>query len=308
LDTAISLEAKIRRRSLIVLPLISALLILARAWLSSGQSDSDLVRQLTVLLDNLSAAAIFSTVAALFLVWQTRSWAQGQPLLVRNGSLGKLLSRDAFESRLWLLRARTGSYFVRETLPRLAKAGSAQIRVILLDPGCAESVARYEADKTSRDKVGWTAVRIQADIVVSIIRISQYVLKYPNLNVEARYSSGVWVQSLDISERSAFLCGQESGDRALVSPRKSELYRRFEEDFQAAFHLSKPIELPLRGLRDVGFFDPSAPIDDTVLRRLSGYFSSNFDLDVTGESLIRKVRDRSIGDHHYSRSSEWRTR
>ena len=303
MDTSISSEAKIRRKSIVVLLVLSIVLILARMWSASISSDSDWKVQLSVLLDNLSAASILALVAAVFLVLQTKHWASRQPLLIRGESLGTRLLRDAQGSRFWYLRARTGSYFVRETLPLLAKVGTVNIKAILLDLSCAESIARYENDKTSRGQTGWTAERIRADIVVSIVRISQYVLNYPNLSVEVRFSSGVWVQSLDVSEKSAFLCGQERGDRALVSPQSSELYRRFDEDFQAAFHTARRVRMPIRELCDRGFTDPKAPIDVDVMDALCDYFSSEFDFDLLDESMVSKVRERSIGDHHYARNS-----
>ncbi|MBB1020632.1 hypothetical protein G6030_04900 [Dietzia sp. E1] len=254
---------------------------------------------LIAVLDNLVAAAIASFFAGLVILFLTRESQGDLPHLAKGGRLKRSFKSDSASTDTWKVRARTGSFFVRDTLPNLAEHRGGTVKVVLMDPSRAEDLANYEALRPRHSDGNWSPVRIRADIIVSLIRIFQIQSHYPRLNVEVGVASAGWVQSLDISYERAYLCGQDRGDLALVVPRSHELYDRFCDDFEAAFKLAKAVRIPSSFSKDIG--SHLQGITEETIEVVSPYFLDELDIDLSDETsdLNRMVIDRSVKGHHY---------
>lgn len=252
-------------------------------------------------LDNILAASVVSLFAGVTILYLTRDQGRPQPALLKNRSLKKALERDAATSSIWRIRARTGSYFVRETLPIIVKDRNAKVHILLMDPSRTQDLTTYEELRDAQERENWRPERIRADIIVSVIRIIQYRNLHPRLEIHLAVTSAGWVQSLDISTRNVFLCGQQKGDSALVIPHGHELFDRFLDDFGAAESLAKKLHaLPrIPGDRDLG--SPDEPISADTILALRDYLLENLSVDVMEPSngIQSAVIQRSTQGHHY---------
>lgn len=244
-------------------------------------------------IDNSVAALVAAVAVTLFVFYIGRLSGHSDTTFMRGGRLKRLLTSDAAISRTWKIRARTGSYFVRETLPKLNDR--AVISIVLMDPSRAVDLDTYRALRPAEEQPNWDPVRIKADIIVSIIRLIQYKNLRKFMTINLYTSPTTSTQSLDISDFHCFLCGQGKKDIALVSPASDELYDRFIDDFTVVSTLARGRSIPK--LSDLG--SPTEAINGGIIDKCSPTFQSWFGIDLTEPSLRGRIIENSSRGHHY---------
>ncbi len=284
-------ERQFKKVALAVVLLVTALLVVLRfSFLGNGNSVVDVVASL---VDNLVATLIAAIAVTLFIFYLGRRVARSSATFIRGKDLKARLLEDARQSHTWRIRARTGSYFVRETLPILPN--DAVIDIVLMDPSRIADLATYQALRPAAEQENWNPIRVQADALVSIIRLIQHASKYPFTKISLFTTGTAWAQSLDISDNNSYLCGQSKGDLALVCPESDELYARFVEDFKAVSICAQHRALPK--IDKAG--TPTAPLSESQLTLFKNVFLAWFNIDVDEQGLKRMVIARSSKGHHY---------
>jgi hypothetical protein len=281
----------LRRAALPAVGVVAILLVVLRFTLwNNGDSTAIII---AAILDNTIAAVSGAIAVSLYLIFIRIQRGRSEAFFIRGKELKSLIASDAAKSHTWRLRARTGSYFVRETLPLLAS--NAVVDMVLMDPSHADDLRAYQALRPAAERAEWEPVRIQADIVVSIIRAIQFKAANPLLTINLHTTRSMWSQSLDISDDHSFLCGQGRRDLAVVVPESDEIYERFANDFAVlkTLAVSRPIpQMDALGSR-------TEPINSELIAALRSTFVDWFALDITEKQLHEKIVERSAKGHHY---------
>jgi hypothetical protein len=286
-------SATLKKIAFPVVIVITALLIVFRLTVFDNQDSVSHV--VAGIIDNLVATLIAAIAVTLFILYLGQRTRKVNAYFTRGKQLKQLLVDDSMRSHTWRIRARTGSYFVRETMPKLGTKNDAVIDVILMDPSRTEDLATYRNLRPTEEQHNWDPLRIQADVFVSIIRLIQYRNTYSFMTINLYTAATAWAQSLDISDNNCFLCGQAKGDLALICPESDELYASFIDDFRVAktFACSRPLPV----MADIGA--PTGPILTPVMHMLKSTFVDWFGLDVTERNLSRKIVERSTEGYLY---------
>lgn len=288
-----------RRIQVLAIPTLIAItiaLVLVRIVMPN-QPQSSLMRLLGVVLDTVIGACIVSVFIGVFFFFWYGDNKLSEIKLMQRSELNKSITSDADVSTTWRVKARSGAYFREETLPRMAARVGTTIRVILMDPASPNDLAIYKNMRSLHERQNWNEDSVRANICATIARIVQAQAGSATMSVELHVTRANWVQSLDISDRNSYLCGQRSGEEALVVPSSHEIYSRFIDDFKVAELTSRQIDLKPYLNRSVGSVRNA--LSQLHLNEIKDLFANEFSVDVSDTGLGPLIVKKANGGHHY---------
>ncbi|CAM3690912.1 hypothetical protein [Smaragdicoccus niigatensis] len=248
-------------------------------------------------VDGLISAAVAAILVGIGYVYFSNRAKAIETIAVRPRQIADEIAAAAKGADCWKLRARTASYFVRETLPILAKSGAVDIRLELLDPREQSLMTLYKNFRaTHADAPKWSAERVKQEICCSILVICLFKNRYPRLDVDLRLNSSFWILSYDISKAAIFVCGQTYGDTAIKLPNTSEFYRHFDDDFDASFGHLESIQPKLAEeltIDNIFSYEESSTVE-AIVRMFA-----DLNIEVTpadAAALLAKVQEK----HHHT--------
>ncbi|MDR7319935.1 MULTISPECIES: hypothetical protein [Catenuloplanes] len=296
-------SAVLRRWFFVVLALAAAVILLVRFLAFPTSTDSPAwANTVGAVLDNLLAAVVTSIAIGLSYVLLLPSPEAERVEILPAKSISGALESAARGCTRWSVRARTASYFARKILPvlkdnALHSGGSIQIRIQLLDPendAAVKAYAQYRSNKPGAS-AAWSEQRVRTEIYSTILAVAVCRNEAPRLDIEVGFSPDFWVLSLDLSDDSAFITGQNKGDPCLVVRQESDFFNGWRDDFDAGFLMCRVVKPSMPSMRMSDFKRPSA----ATLNEIRSLFAS-VGLTAVGDLELREIAAYMRRDHNYA--------
>ncbi|MGN9908388.1 hypothetical protein ACTMTJ_12660 [Phytohabitans sp. LJ34] len=259
-------------------------------------------RTLGEILDSLLAATITGLAIGLAYALLVPKRELDSIEVLQPRAIARVIETDARGSTTWAIRARTASYFARAILPVLKENAlrtgrSIKIRVQLLDPSNATALDAYARFRSNHPGASakWNAARVRTEILSTILAAAICRNEAPRLEIEIGFSPDFWVLSLDLSDDSAFITGQNRGEPALCIRRTSELFSGWVEEFDAGFSICRVVRPSVEGLtsRDLRRLSPA------TLGKMRTLFES-IGFHGLQDPELREISNYMKRDHNYA--------
>lgn len=281
---------------------MTVILLLRFLIFPESAASADWQKTTATVLDNLLAATVTSLFIGTAYLLLFPSVEDESVEVVQTRDIKELIQDALRASNSWAIRARTASYFARETLPQirdsaLATGRSVAIRMQVIDPSNSDLLGHYARYRSNRPGAAaeWTADRARVEIYSSVLAAALVSAEAPRVDISVGFSSDFWVLSLDLADELALVTGQNKNEPALCIRRRSPLFGGWREDFDAGYSVCRVIR-PELCMADLGVLKERGPEALTVIRQLF----ANCGLPDLPEAQLNDILRYSERSHNYA--------
>jgi hypothetical protein len=287
----------------IALILAAAVILLLRfKFFPEAKDAADWKNTVGAVLDNLLAAVATSLAIGLAYVFLLPSPEAESLEVIQPRSIAEVIEAAARNCTRWHVRARTASYFTREILPllrdnALRSGGSIRIKVQILDPENGEALEAYAVYRSNKPgaSAAWSAARVRTEIYSTLLAAAVYRNEAPRLQIDVGLSPDFWVLSLDLSDDTALIAGQNKDEPALCIRKSSQLFSGWSEDFDAGFSMCRIIRPSVPGLNIRDLSRPSAATLGSIRSFLDSMGFTNIQ-----DAELKEIAKFMSREHNYA--------